>query len=914
LGLTPDGVTVFGTGNSQDFPGGQYFTWTQGGGMVPLGAGDISDVPGILGGISADGQVVVCGSYVRNGNGFMEVTRVLVNAGLNITGWSQFSILGISQNGNVLFGQAIDPSGNYEGWVATFAPGYLRGLALPAAIARQPVSQTAIAGSGAIFGVGASGGPGVSFQWYLNGVPLSDGTQPDGTTISGSATLALRLGNLTLARNGGGYTVRVGNSQGQAISSPAILTVTPPAVVSALVAGDPKLTAPLNLASDGTYLYVAGTNAATADPNRSSTGQSLFRVPITGGTAVSLYPALNPQQLAVVGGNLDWIDPTSGAGTTQILGAPAVGGGTVTAIYNQPTNQVIASGEGLAADGTSLYATDGNQGLAFRLNANGTGLTQLGGVRYTTGGQPNALAVSQGVIYIVDSGESTGLPDVVSIPTSGSGAFTTLYGDETGLFIDPAGIAVGNGMIYVSDPGANNTIWELPVSGGNPVALVSGAPFSQLAGLTYANGVLYAADTGNNTIYKILLSGPATAVVWTNAVGVTAQGNNLTRGNDAAGWAAGAVSTQGIGSQDGYVEFTATETNTYRMCGLSHGDANQNYTDIAYAIYLTADGTMQVYESGVSRGNFGAYATGDVFRVALEGGAIKYRKNGTLFYTSTVAPTLPLLVDASLYSPGATLVNVVISGTLQIVAVTSPTFDVPTGNYTVAKTVHVTEATPGAAIHYTTNGADPTESDPTVVSGGAVVVDHGLTLKARAFQAGLVPSSVTTATYTIGAVVTAPVVWTNAVGVTTQGNSLTRGNAAAGWDAGAVSTQGIGSQDGYVEFTATETNTYRMCGLSHGDANQSYTDIDYAIYLTAGGTVQVYEGGVFRGDFGAYATGDVFRVALEGGAIKYRKNGTLFYTSATPPTLPLLVDTSLYSPGATLANVVVNGTLEVAAP
>ena len=43
------------------------------------------------------------------------------------------------------------------------------------------------------------------------------------------------------------------------------------------------------------------------------------------------------------------------------------------------------------------------------------------------------------------------------------------------------------------------------------------------------------------------------------------------------------------------------------------------------------DGTASVYESGASRGSFGPYATGDVFRVALEGGVIKYRKNGTLF-------------------------------------------------------------------------------------------------------------------------------------------------------------------------------------------------------------------------------------------------------------------------------------------
>jgi hypothetical protein len=122
-------------------------------------------------------------------------------------------------------------------------------------------------------------------------------------------------------------------------------------------------------------------------------------------------------------------------------------------------------------------------------------------------------------------------------------------------------------------------------------------------------------------------------------------------------------------------------------------------------------------------------------------------------------------------------------------------------------------------------------------------------------------------------------------------------------------SQGIVSQDGYVEFTATETTTDRMCGLSHGDSDQGYTDIDYAIYLTAMARCKCTKAAFLAANFGAYVTGDVFRVALEGGAIIYRKNGTVFYTSLVTPTQPLLVDTTLYSPGATLSNVVLHGVL-----
>src|SRR5207253_6409319 len=101
--------------------------------------------------------------------------------------------------------------------------------------------------------------------------------------------------------------------------------------------------------------------------------------------------------------------------------------------------------------------------------------------------------------------------------------------------------------------------------------------------------------------------------------------------------------------------------------------------------------------------------------------------------------------------------------------------------------------------------------------------------------------------------------WTNPVGVSVSGNSLTK-TAADGWNAGAASTQAIASGDGYVEFTASETNTYRMIGLSHGDSDQGYQDIDFAFYVGAGQYLCLYEAGVSRGCVGSYNSGDTLRV------------------------------------------------------
>jgi len=187
------------------------------------------------------------------------------------------------------------------------------------------------------------------------------------------------------------------------------------------------------------------------------------------------------------------------------------------------------------------------------------------------------------------------------------------------------------------------------------------------------DGAYEAADSSH---LQLLEGGHSMAqeVNWTNVSGVAVNGSTLaaTYGY----WAAGASSTQTIASGDGYVETTIGETNTYRMIGLANGDSNQSYVDIDFAWYAVADGNLQIYESGAYVGSFGPYAIGDGLRVAVEGGQVKYRKNGQLLYTSTHAPTYPLVVDTSFYNPGSTLNNVVIgnggvtapSGTLLLCA------------------------------------------------------------------------------------------------------------------------------------------------------------------------------------------------------------------------------------------------------
>jgi RHS repeat-associated protein len=100
------------------------------------------------------------------------------------------------------------------------------------------------------------------------------------------------------------------------------------------------------------------------------------------------------------------------------------------------------------------------------------------------------------------------------------------------------------------------------------------------------------------------------------------------------------------------------------MMALSHGEANQSYEELDFAFYLGPSGYLYIYENSVPVYFAGFYATGDTLRIAVESGVVKYRKNGAVIYTSTATPTYPLLADASLYTAGSTINNVVLSGNL----------------------------------------------------------------------------------------------------------------------------------------------------------------------------------------------------------------------------------------------------------
>ncbi len=142
-------------------------------------------------------------------------------------------------------------------------------IPLSPVITTQPQDQTAIPNATATFWVGAAGSPAPTYQWNLNGSPISGAT---------SASYSL---SATTANAAGQYSVTVTNSEGAATSSAATLTietVSTPAPTggtqgtSGAVSSGSTWTASAGVGTSGTTsgLSVSQTNAASAPGGRNS--------------------------------------------------------------------------------------------------------------------------------------------------------------------------------------------------------------------------------------------------------------------------------------------------------------------------------------------------------------------------------------------------------------------------------------------------------------------------------------------------------------------------------------------------------------------------------------------------------------------------------------------------------------------
>ena len=249
---------------------------------------------------------------------------------------------------------------------------------------------------------------------------------------------------------------------------------------------------------------------------------------------------------------------------------------------------------------------------------------------------------------LVGYNATSNLSDFVTAAAEGTGTKLTIDHDSTGVSGNSVTITLKN-IAYTS------TLLAELIANGNlalsPTSIVSN--ITTTAALTTNNDNHLITDFTN---YRVALDG-----------------NDFTCVNLTAGWGwgnAGSFSNQGF-KGNGALTFTAAAGTSSQdvVVGLSHSNVgldryDSGYKNIAYAIYLDADGTLDIYEQGNEKvSNFsGGFTENDLFKIERIGTEVKYYKNNMLIYTSTVASTEALNFDSAFSVEGQKINNVQLFG------------------------------------------------------------------------------------------------------------------------------------------------------------------------------------------------------------------------------------------------------------
>jgi hypothetical protein len=197
---------------------------------------------------------------------------------------------------------------------------------------------------------------------------------------------------------------------------------------------------------------------------------------------------------------------------------------------------------------------------------------------------------------------------------------------------------------------------------------------------------------------------------------------------------------------------------------------------------------------------------------------------------ATAAGTYPLTVTAS----GGGHVHTA-QILVQVLSVAAPVFSPAAGTYASSQQVTLADATTGATIYYTTNGAIPTASSTKYT--GAITVAVTETIQAIAVVGGFAPSSVASAAYTIMTPAATPT-FSPAPGIystvqTVAISDLTPGAKIYYTTNGAAPTTGLTLYSGPITVSATET--LEAIATASGSLESATGTAAYIINMAANG-------------------------------------------------------------------------------
>ena len=336
---------------------------------------------------------------------------------------------------------------------------------------------------------------------------------------------------------------------------------------------------------------------------------------------------------------------------------------------------------------------------------------------------------------------------------------------------------------------------------------------------------------------------------------------------------------------------TVSATETVKAIAIASGFSNSAVGSALYTINLTQTATP------IFAPPAGSYTTTQIVAIssATPSAKIYYTTNGTAPTTSSTLYSGPITVSSSetikalATSTGfsdSSVATAVYTITPQVVL---PIFTPGAGTYSSAQSVSISTSTPGATIHYTTNGTTPTTASPVYV--GPITVSTSETLLALAVATGFSNSAIASATYTINLSQAALPVFSPAAGTYTSAQTVTLSTTTPSATIH-YTTNGTAPTTSSVVYggpiTVSSTETVKALAVASGFSNSAIASATYTINLPQAALP------AFSPAAGTYTSAQtvILSTTTPSATIYYTTNGTAPTTSSAVYSGPITVSST----------------------
>ena len=220
--------------------------------------------------------------------------------------------------------------------------------------------------------------------------------------------------------------------------------------------------------------------------------------------------------------------------------------------------------------------------------------------------------------------------------------------------------------------------------------------------------------------------------------------------------------------------------------------------------------------------------------------------------------------------------------------VATPTLNVASGTYFFNQTVTVTNVMTGVSMHYTTTGAEPTQSDTPIASGSTITVQTSQVVKVKAWKASM-PASDTAVRHYVLKVTTPTVSPGGSLYTTPKAVTLSTTTSGSSLYYTVDGTTPTTSSTVYSAPITISTGTVlKVLGAKAGWANSAETQATYTFNF---GTLTAPTVDPSAGPFTTSV--DVTMASSQSGAtVRYTTNGSTPTASSTAYTGPVPLSTS----------------------